>query len=74
MDDVSPSFSTAKQRAMRYCQNADICKEKGYGIYFHGDNGRGKTALMSCMIHELVKSKHDCYIANFEDIKKKDFR
>ncbi len=73
MEDLSPSFTMAKSRAMKYCNNAKACKEGGYGIYFYGDNGRGKTALMSCMVHELVKQKYTCYTNNFIDISKKIF-
>ena len=73
MEDLSPSFTMAKSRAMKYCKNAKACKEGGYGIYFYGDNGRGKTALMSCMVHELVKQKYSCYIAKFEEMSKKIF-
>ena len=84
---ISPSFEDAKKRAIKYCEVAQVCKEKGLGIYFFGDNGRGKTTLMACMIKELIKKGYKPYfttlielqenifnkLITIEEVKNKDF-
>lgn len=65
---VSESFEKARARAQKYCEVHETCKEHGYGIYFYGDNGRGKTALMACMIHELIRLGNECYITSISEL------
>lgn len=87
MEIVSPSFETALKRSKRYCEVADKVKAKGQGIYFYGDNGRGKTGIVACMVKALIKNGYSPYVINLveltgdlindrvdiEDIKTKDF-
>lgn len=68
LEMVSESFKTAHDRAKKYCEVSNICKDKGYGIYFFGNNGRGKTALMACMIHELIRQGYECYLTNLSEL------
>jgi len=64
-DNLEPngsSFEYACNRAKKYCDASSICKSKGMGIYFFGNNGSGKTSIMTCMIKELLKRKYSCYL------------
>lgn len=66
-DNLTPngdSFQNAVNRARKYCEVANTCKDKGMGIYFYGNNGSGKTTIMACMIKELLKKHYSCYIIN----------
>ena len=66
-DNLEPngeSFKIATDRARKYCQVANTCKDKGMGIYFYGNNGSGKTTIMACMIKELLKQHYSCFIIN----------
>lgn len=65
---VSPSFKIAKERAEKYCINAKECFDRGLGIYFFGDNGRGKTAIISCMFKELIKKDFKPYITTMNEL------
>lgn len=48
------SFITAYQRAKKYCEIYRESKSNGYGIYFYGDTGVGKTHLMACIVNYLA--------------------
>ncbi len=65
---VSPSFEIAKTRAEKYCEKSNECLKRGLGIYFFGDNGRGKTALIACMFKELIKQGYKPYITTMNEL------
>lgn len=64
----SASFQIAKERAEKYCKNAKECLTRGLGIYFYGNNGRGKTALIACMFKELIKQGYNPYITTMNEL------
>lgn len=66
----SNSFLQAMARCQKYCDIYKECYKNGYGIYFHGDCGVGKTHLMACMINELNKKNMPCILTNFFEISK----
>lgn len=68
MELVSPSFENALNRAKKYCENIQECLNRGLGIYFFGKNGRGKTAIVSCMIHELIKLGYSPYFTTLGEL------
>ena len=68
LEIVSQSFKTAKNRAEKYCQNFDECFKRGLGIYFYGDNGRGKTALIACIFKELIKKGYEPYLTTMNEL------
>ena len=64
----SKSFEIAKSRAEKYCENFEECSKRGLGIYFYGNNGRGKTALIACMFKELIKQGYEPYITTMYEL------
>jgi DNA replication protein DnaC len=74
LEDVSQSFITAKQSAMNYCKSISVCKNRGLGMYLFGDNGRGKTALVACMLREAAKQGYSIYLTNLTEVTDKLFK
>lgn len=68
MELVSSSFENALNRAKKYCENIQECVKRGLGIYFFGKNGRGKTAIVSCMIHELIRLGYSPYFTTMGEL------
>lgn len=68
--DRSNSFLQAMARCQKYCDIYKDCFKNGYGIYFYGNCGVGKTHLMACMINELNKKNMPCILTNFFEISK----
>lgn len=68
--DRSNSFLQAMARCQKYCEAYNECFKKGYGIYFYGACGVGKTHLMACMINDLNKKNMPCILTNFFEISK----
>lgn len=68
--DRSKSFLQAMARSKKYCDIYEDCLKNGYGIYFYGACGVGKTHLMACMINELNKKNIPCILTNFFEISK----
>lgn len=74
MEEVSQSFVKVKLSAMNYCKALTTCKKRGLGIYLYGDNGRGKTALVVCMLREIAKQGYSIYLTNFTEVTDKLFK
>lgn len=68
--DRGNSFLQAMARCQKYCEAYKECYKSGYGIYFYGSCGVGKTHLMACMINDLNKKNMPCILTNFFEISK----
>lgn len=70
-EGLDPSIAKAKDSASNFCKNNDRCLENGWGIYFYGPCGTGKTELMACMANELM-TKHlkTCIFTSFRELSK----
>ena len=64
------SFNLAYTRCKKYCENYQIIKDKGYGIYLYGEPGVGKTHLTACMANYLIKEYREVLFTNFFEISK----
>lgn len=65
------SFVKAVKRCKSYCDNWDLVKKQGYGIYLFGSVGTGKTELVACICNALVARLVPVIITNFLEISKK---
>lgn len=74
LEDVSSSFAKAKQSAINYCKAIHVCKKRGLGIYFYGDNGRGKTALTSCILRNAANHGFSVYSLTLTELVEKLFK
>lgn len=45
-------------------------KEDGYGLIYHGTNGRGKTFLSTLILKEALKKKYSAYIITVSELMK----
>jgi len=74
LEDTSPSFITAKETAINYCKALGLCRQRGLGLYLFGDNGRGKTALVACMLREIASQGYSIYLTNLTEVTDKLFK
>lgn len=65
------AFTKAVRRSRAYCDNWQIVKSQGYGIYIFGPVGTGKTELVACICNELIKNLVPVIITNFLEVSKK---
>ena len=66
----SKSFDAAFARCRKYCENADLVYDNGYGIYIYGDKGTGKTHLAACIVNGLSEQLVPAVFTNFGEIAK----
>jgi primosomal protein DnaI len=74
LEEVSQSFLKAKQSSINYCKALNTCKKRGLGMYLFGDNGRGKTALVACMLREIAKQGYSIYLTNLSEVTEKIYK
>lgn len=53
--ETNESFAKAHKRASLFVERFKEFDSKGYGIYFYGNKGTGKTSLMAAMANELIE-------------------
>lgn len=66
--DRDKSFGLAYNRAIKYVNNWEECFKNGYGIYFVGECGCGKTHLAKCMYRALLEKGQYCIFTSFREI------
>lgn len=62
------SFVTAFNRAKKYVESWEECLKNGYGVYFVGECGCGKTHLAKCMFRALLEKGQYCLFTSFSEI------
>ena len=62
------SFTIGFDRAKKYVENYEECLQKGFGIYFVGECGSGKTHLAKCMYRALLEKGQYCIFTSFREI------
>ena len=66
----NPSFNNAMARCEKYCSISNEALANGYGIFFYGESGVGKTHLTACMCNELIEQGKQCLFTSFIEISK----
>ena len=67
---INPSFDRAFKRCRKYCELYEKTIKNGYGIYFFGDKGVGKTHLTACMANNLIAKCVPVLFTNLFEISK----
>lgn len=67
----SVSYKKTMDRCQNYCTVSKEALKRGLGLYMFGKEGRGKTTIMACMVHDLINQGYSCYIDNMVSIARK---
>lgn len=51
-----------------YCDKADQAREQGYGLYFEGDNGVGKTMFLCYLLSQVIHRGYSAYYTTVLDM------
>lgn len=52
----------------RYLENLKVARRKGYGLFFEGDNGVGKTMFLSYILVQTLKAGYRAYYTTVLDL------
>lgn len=66
--DLDQVSSLATKVANEYLEAADYYVGNGYGLYFQGDRGTGKTLLATILLKQLLDTGVDGYFTTFNDM------
>lgn len=64
------SFVVASKRCKKFCDNWELVKSEGCGIYLFGTVGTGKTELSACICNYLMQRYIPVLITNFLEVSK----
>lgn len=57
-----------KEIAINYCDNFELNRLAGLGMFFIGSKGTGKTTLAICMLKDLLSKGYSAVCMNFSEI------
>lgn len=67
-DDVAHNVEAFRSYVVPYCTRLDRARASGYGLFFEGDNGVGKTMFLSYVLGYAVERGYLAYYTTVLDL------